>query len=306
MRPMASAAGMPRCVERPEVLDAGGDGGAELLGVGGAGVVEAGAVDRDDAQVRPVGAESGDPCRDGVELQRRVSVSVPVPAASSPSGSAPSEPERRTVAGGVGGLLPPSAGRQHDGGEIEQDALERRADDVGRDRLDAGEVEQHGRRAALELLDGPAGAGGGVDALADIPTVGLRARRRAAADERGAAREPGGVGGGRVGRRVERLDRDAVVGRRAEARERRVGCQLAGAVQRLGHRRRPLAAVGGGEVSRQDEVRRHVAQDRNRRVRRPTPRSVHRRDVSPLSGRSCPLSGHDLPKKPRDVGPGAS
>ena len=41
---------------------------AELLGVGRPGVVEAGAVDGDDAEAGTVVAESGDPPGDGIEL----------------------------------------------------------------------------------------------------------------------------------------------------------------------------------------------------------------------------------------------
>ena len=68
MRAMASAGAIPRPSRLAEVLDAGGDRGAELLGVGCPGVVEAGAVDGDDAQLRAVGAERRDPGGDGVEV----------------------------------------------------------------------------------------------------------------------------------------------------------------------------------------------------------------------------------------------
>ena len=74
---------------------------------------------------------------------------------------------------------------------------------------DAGEVEEDRRRPALELVDGAAGAGRRVDELADVPTATARATH-----------DSGGLQ--RVGRRVQRLDDDAVVRRRTEAVERGV------------------------------------------------------------------------------------
>ena len=55
-------------LQRPQVLDAGGDRAPELLAVGRPEVVEAGAVDGDDVEVGAIVAEPGEPRGDGVEL----------------------------------------------------------------------------------------------------------------------------------------------------------------------------------------------------------------------------------------------
>ena len=68
MRAIAAAGVDAPLVEGPQVVDAGGDGGAELLGVGRTGGVEAGAVDRDDAQVGAVAPRREIQLGHGVEL----------------------------------------------------------------------------------------------------------------------------------------------------------------------------------------------------------------------------------------------
>ena len=78
---------------------------------------------------------------------------------------------------GVGGLPPAGAGVEHDAGEVEQHAVEHAGDRRGVDRRQAGEVEEHGRRALLQLGRRRGGAGGGVDALADVPAVVAGCRR---------------------------------------------------------------------------------------------------------------------------------
>ena len=118
------------CVERPEVLDAGGDRGAELLGIGGAGVVEAGAVDGDDAQAGAIGAERRDPRGDGVELG--VEVERGRVGRGDAEGIGAERAGLQVGADRGGGVLPAGAGVEHDPGEVEQHAVEHAGD--GRSR----------------------------------------------------------------------------------------------------------------------------------------------------------------------------
>ena len=206
-------------VEGAEVVDEDGDGAAELLGVGGTGVVVAGGVDGEDAEA--VAAEA---------LAERGELFVEV--------------ERRRVDGRLadrigaeavrtgrwfergGRLAPAGAGVEDDRRHVEQHAVECAGDDVGGDLVDAGEVEHDRRGATLELLDGPPRSRHGVDDLTDIP--GAVSCRRA-------QRRVGCVGG-----RVQRLDGDAVVRRGAEPIEGRRGLQP----QRLADSRQPVVSRG--------------------------------------------------------------
>ena len=86
------------------------------------------------------------------------------------------------------------------------------------DGVVAAEPQPHRRRAAFELGHGGDRALADVDDLPDVPT-GAGACRGAAADERLEAGQSGV--GDRVGSGVQRLDRDAVVGRRAQRARRR-------------------------------------------------------------------------------------
>ena len=246
----------PRSSSAAEVVDAGGDRGAELLGVGRAGVVEAGAVDGDDAQVGAVGAEAGDPRRRRRRGRRRRRAADRVGGGDRRAGRRRASRRAGASPTASAACLPAGAGVEHDAGEVEQHAVERAR--RRRRRVDASharEVEEHRRGALLELRRRRGRcrprrrrAGGRPTRPACVPAA------RAAADERRAAGEAGGVGRRRVGGRVQRLDRDAVVRRRAQPGERGVRRQLARAVEGLGDRRGPLVVVGRRELAGQHEV----------------------------------------------------
>ena len=199
--------------EGAEVVDQDGDGAAELLGVGGARVVVAGGVDGDDAEV--VVAAEALAERGEVDVDGRLADRVGAEAVRPGRGG-----ER------VGGLSPAWAGVEDDGRHVEQHAVERGSDDIGRDLGDAGEVEHDRRGAPLELLDGSARSRRGVDDLANVP--------RAASSRRPQQRVRC------IGSGVERLDRDAVVRRRPQPVEGGVGLQP----QRLGDGVEPVVSRG--------------------------------------------------------------
>ena len=240
----------------------GGDRGAELLGVGCAGVVEAGAVDRDDAQVGAVARRAGR-STPATASSSASSASAPmVPAAASPSGSAPSEPACRcsptasaaacqrvpasSTTGARSSMTPSSAVPTTsavtvvDAGEVEHDRVAPRSSSST-----ARPVRPRRRRAGAR------------------PTRPPGCRRRAATLVRGAAREACGVGRRCVGGGVQGLDGDAVVRRRAQPGHGGVRREPALPVECLGDRRGPLLAVGRRELPGQDEVGRHGTRIRN-------------------------------------------
>ena len=259
MRAIASAGATPRASRRAEVLDAGGDGGAELLGVGRPGVVEAGAVDGHDAQAGAIGAEprrSTRRRRRGARRGRRAAGS----AAAMPSGSAPSDPDVQAVADRVGGVRPAGAGIEDDPGEVEQHAVER----AGHAWPRRGRRRRRGR-AAPTWRPSPAPS----TARSDPAAASTRWRtsqpswrvppRRAAADERGEPREPGGVGR-RARRRpctAARSSMPSYVVERSRV-DRRVGRQRALAVEGLGDGRGPLVVIGGRELAGEHEIGRRA------------------------------------------------
>ncbi len=204
--------------EGAQCRDGRRDGVAELLGIGGTAIVEAGAVDRRDADVGVLGGEQsrlgGERVKVGVEV---FAVAFGEPAAervgSERSGDAPGVGAARCPQPGQSGRRgqPAAAGVEHDGGDVEEHAVEQLAERPLVGLSSTAEAKPHRGGPAFQLGDGGTAALRRVDDLADVPSA-TGGGGGAAAYERGEAREADVRD--LAGCRVERVDHHAVVRRR--------------------------------------------------------------------------------------------
>ena len=205
-----------RPVERAQVGDAGGERAAQLLGGGAAGLVVRQRVD-DDAPA-PAGTPRRTPPGQRHDRRRRPGPS-PV-RARSPSGSAPRLP-RRSAAGDpalggqreerLGGLPRPSApGVEHDGRQVEVDAVQRRRPGRRPAVPPVADGQPERGDAVLQVggdrLPRRGRVGLGVP-LADVPAGGDRPGGPGPAHERRPRRAPRSPRSRRVVGGVERPDR---------------------------------------------------------------------------------------------------
>ena len=147
---------------------------AEHLRLGGAGVVEAGAVDDRDAHAGMFGGQ-------GAEAPQ-VAGDVGDPAGEVVAERVGAEHRAGRVDGavhlqqGAGRRLPVAARAQGDGGEVEQHAVEQGVQPGGVDTGLVAQVERHRRGALLQFLQRPAVAA--AHQLADLPVAAAGGDRR--------------------------------------------------------------------------------------------------------------------------------
>ena len=258
--------GEPGVDQRAEVLDAGGEHDRQLLGLARPGIDVRRGVDVDGLHVRPRGCRHGEIGRigerlceptgeaaSGGERAEWVGAQVAAPLVGAHAVAVPDLDEE------IGCRREVRSGLEHDRHQVEVDTVEQRrhvvdtTDHHAVDGAGAADIEAERQRVhpAVEVFeDAVVGLGGNgvLLGLADLP----RAVRRA-----GGGGAPGEIGLtgellrrlGAISRRVERLDRDAVVGRRDEL------AVEVGALQHLVDQRSPLLSGRSREVGGERQIR---------------------------------------------------